>query len=191
MVVVQAEDLAASRKLIPNFETWSQCFALYAAVRISHKPTLTGDLMAYFYSIATMARKHPWPSWILYDQAFREEAAWMPERLCGKEDASLYAKCYTWGPIRSADPGCWNCQSFEHSSGMCPHKPPPKRVRRADPKADEPCRKYNNNDGRCTFGEKCKYQHKCQNCEGGHPLSRCPKLRRDHSNGNGRGSKTS
>ena len=50
---------------------------------------------------------------------------------------------------------------------------------------------YNNNDGRCTFGEKCKYQHKCQNCEGGHPLSRCPKLRRDHSNGNGRGSKTS
>ena len=35
---------------------------LYAAVRISDKPSLAGDLIAYFYSIATMARKHPWPS---------------------------------------------------------------------------------------------------------------------------------
>jgi len=27
VIVVQAEDLIASRKLIPNFETWAQCFA--------------------------------------------------------------------------------------------------------------------------------------------------------------------
>ena len=29
LVIVQADDLAVSRKLIPNFETWSQCFAIY------------------------------------------------------------------------------------------------------------------------------------------------------------------
>ena len=161
MVVVQAEDLTTSRKLILNFETWSQRFALYAVVRISDKPSLAGDLMAYFYSIAPMVRKHLWPSWILYDQAFREESAWMPERLWGKEDISLYAKCYTWGPTRSADPGCWNCQSLKHSSGMCPHKPSLKRPKRVYPRADEPCKKYNNNDGRYPFGEKCKYPHKC------------------------------
>ena len=71
VVVVQAEDLAASQKLIPNFETWSH--AVLCPLCCSEDFTqanLTGGLMAYFYSIATMARKHPWPSWILYDQAF-------------------------------------------------------------------------------------------------------------------------
>ena len=28
LVIVQADDLAVSRKLIPNFETWSQCFVI-------------------------------------------------------------------------------------------------------------------------------------------------------------------
>ena len=94
LVIVQADDLAVSRKLIPNFETWSQCFAIYAAVRIGSDPSKAGDLMAYSHSVASMAKKFPWPSWILYDQAFREEAAYLPARLWGKEDASLYAKWF-------------------------------------------------------------------------------------------------
>ena len=48
VVVIQANDLAASWKLIPNFETWSQCFALYAAICITNQPSLVGDLLAYF-----------------------------------------------------------------------------------------------------------------------------------------------
>ena len=66
-MVVQADDLAASRKLIHNFETWARCFALYDAIRIPEQPSLARDLMAYFFSIATMAKKYPQPSWILYD----------------------------------------------------------------------------------------------------------------------------
>ena len=174
LVIVQADDLAVSRKLIPNFETWSQCFAIYAAVRIASDPSKAGDLMAYSHSVASMAKKFPWPSWILYDQAFREEAAYLPARLWGKEDASLYAKCFNWGPTSATPNWCWNCQSLEHQTDQCPHKPSAtKRPRRDDLRPEDPCKKYNNNDGICSYGAKCKFAHKCYSCGGPHPYSRC------------------
>ena len=180
VIVVQAEELMASTKLIPNFETWAQCFALFAAVVISHDPSRAGDLMAYSHSIAAMAKKYPWPSWILYDQSFQEESAGMPGRLWGKEDSSTYAKCFNWGPVMSSN-GCWICQSMDHQADRCPHKPPPtKRARRERRYSEEPCRKFNNNDGNCSFGDMCKFAHKCYSCGGPHPYSRCPKVRRDH-----------
>jgi len=37
VIIVQAEELTASWKLIPNFETWSQCFALFAFIFINHR----------------------------------------------------------------------------------------------------------------------------------------------------------
>ena len=173
-MIVQADDLAVSRKVIPNFETWSQCFAIYAAVRIGSDPSKAGDLMAYIHSVASMAKKFPWPSWILYDQAFREEAAYLPARLWGKEDASLYAKCFNWGPSSATPNWCWNCQSLEHQTDQCPHKPSAtKRPRRDDLRQEDPCKKYNNNDGICSYGAKCKFAHKCYSCGGPHPYSRC------------------
>lgn len=39
------------------------------------------------------------------------------------------------------------------------------KAKRDDPRVDNPCKKYNNNDGRYTFRAKCKYPHKCYNCE--------------------------
>jgi len=182
VIVVQAEDLMASRKLIPNFETWAQCFALYAAVVISHDPSRAGDLMAYSHSIAAMAKKYPWPSWIAYDQAFREESAGIPGRLWGKEDFSIYARCFNWGPVAPAD-GCWICQSLEHQADRCPLKPPSLKRPRMERKgrSEEPCRKFNNNDGYCSFGAKCRFPHKCFTCGGPHPYTRCPRssARRD------------
>ena len=153
LVIVQADDLVVSRKLIPNFETWSQCFAIYAAVRIANDPSKAGDLMAYSHSVAAMAKKFPWPSWIPYDQAFREEAAYLPARLWGKEDASLYAKCFNWEPTSATPTWCWNCQSLEHQTDQCPHKPSAtKRPRRDDLRPEDPCKKYNNNDGFAVMG---------------------------------------
>ena len=81
----------ASRKMIQNFETWAQCFA---AVVISYDPSIAGDLMAYSHSIGAITKKYPWPSWIIYDQSFREESDGMPRCLSGKENASTYAKCF-------------------------------------------------------------------------------------------------
>jgi len=40
--------------------------------------------MAYSHSVAALAKKYPWPSWIFYDQSFREESAGMPGHLGGR-----------------------------------------------------------------------------------------------------------
>jgi len=56
VIIVQAEQLTASQKLIPNLETWSWCSALFAAVIIACNPSRAEDLMAYSYSIAAMAK---------------------------------------------------------------------------------------------------------------------------------------
>ena len=42
-------------------------------------------------------------------------------------------------------------------------------------KNSDACRRYNR--GKCTFGNSCKYDHKCQYCNHfGHPISSCRKL---------------
>ena len=89
VVIVQADDLAVSHKLIPNFETWSQCFSIYAAVRIANDPSKAGDLMAYTHSIASMAKRYPWPSWIMYDESSREEAL-VCQPGCGEKRTPAY-----------------------------------------------------------------------------------------------------
>ena len=94
LVIVQADDLAASRKLIPNFEAWSQCFAIYTAVRIA------------------------------------------------------------------------NGHKADRRDGLRPK---------------DPCKKYNNNDGICSYGAKCKFAHKCFSCGGSHPYSRCSRRGKDQS----------
>ena len=47
IIVVQAEDLAQSRELIPDMGTWIQCFALYAAVVMVKEPGRATNLLAY------------------------------------------------------------------------------------------------------------------------------------------------
>ena len=65
-IVVQAADLAQSRKLIPDMGTWIQCFALYTAVVMVKEPGWATDLLAYMSTIAKASLKYKWPSWIVY-----------------------------------------------------------------------------------------------------------------------------
>ena len=75
VVLVQAADLVQPKKLIPDLATWVQCFALYVAVLAPHQPSRVPDLMAYMSCIAKASLKYVWPSWLVYDQNFRQEAA--------------------------------------------------------------------------------------------------------------------
>ena len=65
IIVVQAADLALSRKLIPDMAMWIQCFALYAAMITVKEPGRAGDLFAYMSTIAKASLKYKWPSWIV------------------------------------------------------------------------------------------------------------------------------
>ena len=92
IVVIQAADLAESRKLIPDLATWIQCFSIYAAVIITKEPERAKNLLAYMSLIAKCSLKYKWPSWVVYDLNVRQDAAEVAQK------SSL-------APIRSASQG--------------------------------------------------------------------------------------
>ena len=75
IIVVRAEDLSGTRKMIPDLATWLQCFAVYMAAITNKEPDRTSNLLAYMVTIAKASTKYGWPSWLVYDQNFRQEAA--------------------------------------------------------------------------------------------------------------------
>ena len=78
VILVQAEDLLQSRKLIPDLPTWVQCFPIYVAILAQKQPARIPELMAYATTIATASKKYKWPVWVVYDQNFRQEASCNP-----------------------------------------------------------------------------------------------------------------
>jgi len=72
VLVVQAADLMQAWKLIPDLATWVQCFALYATTLLTHQPNRVSEMMAYQSIIARANAKYRWPSWVVYDQNFRQ-----------------------------------------------------------------------------------------------------------------------
>jgi hypothetical protein len=178
VIVVQAADLLQSRKLIPDLATWTQCFALYATVRIAEQPARLPELMAYMTLIARASRKYKWPAWLVYDQNFRQEAAGNSGMCWAKADPSIYTQCFT---SQAGESWCGRCHSLDHSSSDCPYNRGRKRPWNGPAEDGGPhesravCLKYNRYNGDCQFGKSCRFQHVCSTCRGPHPAARCSK----------------
>ena len=180
VVVVQAADLVRSRCIIPDLATWLRCYAIYAAVKGTLQPASIPELMAYQAVIAKASRKFKWPSWIVYDQNFRQEAAGNPSQSWVKVEPSLYAQCFTGQEVQG-EGWCTICQGVDHSTADCPFQPR-KRPRLAmvssspppqGAKTSEVCQKFNRFGGDCSYGRKCKFAPVCNVCKCPHPVSRC------------------
>lgn len=189
IVVVQAEDLMQSKKLIPDLQTWLQCFALYVAVAAADQPEKLPDLMSL---IAKASKKFRWPSWVVYDTNFRMEVAGKPDAAWAKVDPSIYSQCFM-GMAVSTEGWCQRCQSLDHGTGDCPTSRSMPRKRPWQPAAGQGgwqmprqagagpsppapsvvCQKFNKYDGDCRFPH-CKYRHVCSSCGGDHAVKRCP-----------------
>ena len=195
IVVIQAADLAESRKLIPDLATWIQCFSIYAAVIITKEPERAKNLLAYMSLIAKCSLKYKWRSWVVYDLNFRQDAAEVGQKDWSKVEPSTYTQCFTGAAI-SQESWCRRCHSIDHASDACPIKPTGMQRKRegqplgaafAPKKRPAPhsnpqvCRKYNTYDGDCRYGANCMLQHKCESCgEQGHPAPRCPKGKKEN-----------
>ncbi len=94
IVVLHAADLASSKKAIPDLVTWLQCFSLYVAVVAAKQPGKVADLMAYQVLITKASQSYRWPSWLVYDQSFRQEMAGKKGQTWAKVDPSIYALCF-------------------------------------------------------------------------------------------------
>lgn len=181
VILVQAEDLLRSKKLIPDLATWVQCFTIYVAVLAKQQPARVPDLMGYAAGIAKASNKFKWPAWVIYDQSFRQEAVGSSQPWA-KIEPSIYSQCFL-GMAKDAEGWCQNCHSLDHPSSNCPmgtSSNPRKRpwqaaVRQHGESSNKPtCLKFNRNDGECPFGMRCRFAHCCSRCKGNHPIKRCP-----------------
>ncbi len=74
-MVANASELADSTRVVPDFNTWVQSFAIYAAVLIAISPERAPFLLSYTSTLAQFSKRYRFPSWLLYDWKFRGEAA--------------------------------------------------------------------------------------------------------------------
>ena len=74
--------------------------------------------MAYISCIAKASLKYVWPSWLVYDQDFQQEAASNPLQPWAWVDPSIYAKSFMDHGIHM-DSWCSRCHSLDHTSLQC------------------------------------------------------------------------
>ena len=157
-----------------------QCFALCVAVLASHQPSRIPDLMAYMSCIAKASLKYVWPSWLVYDQNFWQEAASNPLQPWARVDLSIYAQLFKGHGIHT-DSWCSHYHSLDYTSIQCPLAPRKRTYYGArdykPPGEVSICDQYNNNKGnyRYRFGKMCHYSHICTSCRGLHHENRCKK----------------
>ena len=172
VLFLQVQQIENPRCLIPDFPTWAQCFALFAAVKASHQPSLVPDLMAYMVEMAKYAKRFQWPSWVIYDQNFRQEMASRPGLTWSRADPTIFSQCFLGMAKQSAEAWCKYCHSVDHASDLCgeaPRKAP--RMQLPTSAATQICRNFNSPRG-CSF-QLCKYLHKCTLCKGSHSRVQC------------------
>ncbi len=175
VVVVQATDLMATRKTIPDLVTWLQCFGIFTAVVAAAQPKRVPELMAYQAIIAKASQTYRWPSWVVYDQAFRQEMAGAREQSWAKVDPSLYSVCF-FGQNINAENWCSVCRSLEHTATACPSRATRKCTWPGSPARganQEVCQKYNRFNGDCRYGRDCKFAHMYSRCGEPHPVTKC------------------
>ena len=193
--MVRAEDLSGTRKLILDLATWLQRFCIYMAIVTEHEPERLKPLLAYLSTIAKASAKFSWPSWVVYNQNFRQEAADSGCKDWSKVDPSIYTQCFMNTSL-SGESWCRICQSIDHWSSTCPLRGKsssshntanpqkrlldlallaPKKPQPVPHSVPQPCRCYNQYNGDCRFGEQCIYMYHCESCgKPGHTIS--PKI---------------
>jgi len=93
MVLSQSQQ-GVRQKPILNFCTWAQCFMLFTTVLVSCFPERAKDLASYIFRMACHTKRFKWPSWVIYDQTFRQEMAGKPQESWAKVDPSIFSRCF-------------------------------------------------------------------------------------------------
>ena len=173
-LLLQLQELERPRHVIPDFTTWAQCFAVYTAALTRKHPERLPSLMTYLLETAKNAKKFRWPSWVIYDQNYRQEMATRGETNWADIEPGMYTQIFM-DQKRSVEQWCRECLAADHVADDCPYVArPPKRPRPTSSKTEDKniCRKYNDRDHQCTF-KNCKFSHICRICKGRHPQFLC------------------
>ena len=97
---------------VTNILMWVQCYASLVAVLAQQYPMQTPQFMAYLATIVRAHRNFEGLGWVVYDTAYRRQAAARKDLNWATIDTSLYNPLFT-GRAR-ATLRCTHCLSQEH-----------------------------------------------------------------------------
>ena len=110
--------LTRMKRQVTDVNTWVQCFAVYTSVHSRKHPEVVPELLAYMVSIMKAGSKYAGLAWVLYDSAYRRQAASTENRKWSSVNPSLYSVCFTGKAL--SGPRCSLCASAEHVVRDCP-----------------------------------------------------------------------
>ena len=91
-----------------DFLTRSQCFAVYTAMLATDQPQWLPELIGYQYEMARYVRKYKWPSWVIFDMNFWQEAVCRPilswADAAGHRELKLNPHCFPAWLMTLANP---------------------------------------------------------------------------------------
>lgn len=186
-----------SRREVPDFESWLQCFSAYAAVVGSRYPQKCRELWAYQAMMISEHRKCGGRGWLLYDSAFRQQIASLESTDFSKINQGLYST--TFLAYGGRGQFCARCMMSDHSQDDCALHPSrtlpmvqfrdammagPSRREEVEPRRKPRSRGacYAFNDGKCS-SPYCRFEHICSRCGGNHRKSACRARARDGPSG--------
>ena len=147
--------------VINSFSHWEQAFRIFSRIYTEARPGKALELIQYNYTIHSASLSFTWDNVYAYDRDFRMHLSHFPDRSW----AIILQQAWT---MRLKDQIHLNSR-FENKSSSAKKNP-------------SLCWKYN--QGKCTFGFNCKFDHKCALCSKfGHGAHNC----RRASGGQGQG----
>ena len=159
--------------LINSFFKWEQAFRVYSTIYVDAFPHRAKEIMQYIHTIFSASLTYAWDNVYAYDVDFRLFMSKNPSRNWG----IILTKAWN---VRLQDklrvPQHQYTQQFQSKNGVSPSG--------NSRKEKKICWKYNS--GKCTYGFKCKFDHRCGVCNKfGHGAHICHKTKpRSNSNGN-------
>jgi hypothetical protein len=144
---------------IKNIHTWTSAFINFMSIMLEKWPGKAQVYLKYMHVIRLAASRVSNLGWVSYDEQFHLRKARVPQSSWADVDVELWL-LYVSAPD---SPFLTEWDKNEHrdfSSDM-------------SKKGIRTCWGYNK--GRCTYGNNCRFIHKCSECYGNHPLSACSK----------------
>ena len=148
--------------VISNFSRWEQAFRIYSNIITKVYPAKASELIQYNHTIYTAALSFAWDNVYQYDREFRMHISKFPQR--------------SWSVILQQ---AWSMYLKDQVKGPEDH-----RTTQKDARSRDICRRFN--AGKCAYGPKCIFEHRCavKKCgKFGHGVHICRLRRTDNAEG--------
>ena len=152
---------------ISSYSKWDQAFRVFLDIYTMNHANRTSELIQYGHIIQTASMTYAWENVYFYDREFRRHMERHPTCSWGvilQQAWTMYLK-----DRNTYTPGSKNMSGHAGKSG------------------NVNCRLcFDYNEGNCTYGAKCKFEHKCSFCfKYGHGVWNCRRAANKNKQGSG------